>query len=164
MEYPRNLEKCRQRVDSESTITPPLCAEASSRLSVARDGKIFRHQKRNLTQTAHATQPDTASVSESCAGQLLTEIEELIAELRVALARLAVFWSLHSPNGTHPHEDEDAIEWMSQALEDINATVLGTEAARHEEVLSEPATKEQDLIGEMKSAVTEKQPESGTAR
>lgn len=79
-----------------------------------------------------AERPDTARDSDSPRDPLLTEIEELVAELKAKVARYSLLRSDPSLAAMSRPDNRSATEWMHEALEDIAATALGIELASHE--------------------------------
>ncbi len=148
-----------QAADGAHQTTQSLPVQAFEGLPADLDSTLLKRQELSLNRRpSYARQRGAAPDFGICGDHLLADIEELVAELRGKLARFVVFRSLHSSDEASGAADEDATEWMHQALEDIAATALGTEVAYHEGVLRKRATAAQDLIVE-----TDQQLESGTA-
>jgi hypothetical protein len=129
------------------------------RLSAAiADGQRNRPELRLNRSPSYARQPIVAQNSDSWRDQLLTEIEDLVAELRGKVARYSLFRSGPSFNDASHPDNRAAAEWMHEALEDIAATALGIELASEVRISRMRSAAEQDLYSE-----TNQEPKSGTA-
>lgn len=105
-----------------------------------------------------ARQTTMAQDSESWRDELLTEIEDLVAQLRAKVARYSLFRSdpsLHDPS--HP-DNRAATDWMHSALEDIAATALGIELATQERIFRAISDVDRGATIE-----TNQEPKTGTA-
>lgn len=98
---------------------------------------------------SYARPPTTAPDSEIWRDRLLTEIEDLITELRGKVARYMLFQSSRSLDDASRPGNQAAMEWMHQALEDIAATALGIELASQAGILRMMPAAEQDLTNEI---------------
>lgn len=104
-----------------------------------------------------ARQTTAAHDSETWRDQLLTEIEDLVAQLKAKVARYSLFRSdpsLHDPS--HP-DNRAATAWMHEALEDIAATALGIELATKERIFRAISDVDRDSAIE-----TTQEPKTGT--
>lgn len=97
----------------------------------------------------YARPPTAAPDSEIWRDRLLTEIEDLVAELRGKVAGYTLFQSSRSPDDASRPGNQAAMEWMHQALEDIAATALGIELASQAGILRMMSAAEQDLTNEI---------------
>jgi hypothetical protein len=146
--YPKVSPPPRQ--DLHAPDVPGFAAgqEYGDILGAALTSGNWRRPELSLTRgPSDARQLNVAKNSETWRDQLLTEIEEHVAELRGKMARYALFRSglpLRDASG-----DQAAVEWMHQALEDIAATALGIELASHEGLHRIRSAAELDLIDEI---------------
>lgn len=132
-------------VDSSGFVTGQ---EYGDVLGAALADSTWRRLELSLSRApSDARQLNVAQDSEMWRDQLLTEIEEHIAELRGKVARYTLFRSglpLRDASG-----DQAAMDWMHQALEDIAATALGIELASHEGLLRTRSVATLDLMDEI---------------
>ncbi|GAA5200430.1 hypothetical protein GCM10023346_42490 [Arthrobacter gyeryongensis] len=87
------------------------------------------------TRTSHARRPAATAESETWRDYPLAEIDELIAELKIKVARFTFFRSLQFGDENSEPGNGAAFESMMDALEDISAAALGIELASHQEFL-----------------------------
>jgi hypothetical protein len=88
---------------------------------------------------------------------LLAEIEDRITELKGMVTRFALVRSMQSSEEAWGPDNEAAVEWMHEALDDIAAAALGIELKSHEGLLRIKLAAVQDLMVE-----PAQEPESGT--
>lgn len=109
-------------------------------------------------------QPCVGQDSESRRDGLLTEIEDLVTELKAKVARYSRLKSDPSLNDPQRPDNQAATDWMHEALEDIAATALGVEPASQERLFY--AISEADAISRVdrdSTIETNQEPESGNA-
>ncbi|MGM7775672.1 hypothetical protein ACSVHC_06555 [Arthrobacter sp. KNU-44] len=87
------------------------------------------------TRTSRARRPSAAADTETWRDYPLAEIDELIAELKIKVARFTFFRSMQFVDETSELGNGAAFESMIDALEDISAAALGIELASHQEFL-----------------------------
>jgi hypothetical protein len=103
--------------------------------------------------------PARTQDSQSGHDPLLTEIEDLVAELKAKVARYSLLRSDPSLAATTSLPDNrSAAEWMHEALEDIAATALGIELASQERMFRAIAEADRRTLSQ-----TNQEPTSGTA-
>ena len=85
------------------------------------------------------------------------EIEDRIAELKEMVTRFALVQSLQSSEKILGPDDEAAVKWMREALDDIAAAALGIQLTSHEGFVQTQLAAVQDLLAE-----TAQEPESGS--
>lgn len=119
----------------------------------------WRRPVLRLTPVPPLEQPDGTQDSETGHDPLLTEIEDLVAELKAKVARYSLLRSDPSLAATTSLPDNrSAAEWMHEALEDIAATALGIELASQERMFRAIAEADHRTLSE-----TNHEPTSGTA-
>lgn len=120
---------------------------------------LWRRQESGLDQLLpSARQRSSAQNSGMWWDQRLAEIEDLATELKRKVAQYALFRAIHSPDQTAALENEAAVAWMHENLEDIAATALGMEMASREVFLRAGSALDQDLKFE-----TAREQKTGTA-
>ncbi|GAA3318662.1 hypothetical protein GCM10017710_37620 [Arthrobacter ramosus] len=87
------------------------------------------------TRTSHARHPSAPPDSEIWRDYPLAEIEELISELKIKVARFTFFRSIQFGDEASEPGNGAAFESMIDALEDISAAALGIELASNQEFL-----------------------------
>lgn len=111
----------------------------------------------SVASAASSRQPGVPPDSGIRLDRLLAEIEERIAELKEMVTRLALVQSLQSSEKVLGTDDEAAVVWMREALDDIAAAALGIQLTSHEGFVQTQLAAVQDLLAE-----AAQEPESGS--
>lgn len=117
----------------EVSLTHAAPQDHSESLKAAMAASHWRRPDLRLAQgTSDAKPSHGPQDSDNWSDPLLTEIEDLVAELKAKVARYSLLKS--DPSLTDPSHPDNrtATEWMHEALEDIAATALGIELASQE--------------------------------
>ncbi len=132
--------------ETHRTPAPPTPQALEALLADELADLLWRQQESGLDQWLPSTrQSSSAQNSGMWWDQRLAEIEDLARELKRKVAQYATFRAIQSPGDTAGQENEAAVAWMHENLEDIAATALGMEMASREVFLRAGSAADQEL-------------------
>ncbi|MET4586407.1 hypothetical protein ACVLB3_002315 [Pseudarthrobacter sp. PvP022] len=143
----------------EVSLTNTASPDHGELLRAAMSASNWRRPDLSLNRSSSEARQTTMPYdSESWRDELLTEIEDLVGQLKAKVARYSLLRSdpsLQDP--LHP-DNRAATDWMHGALEDIAATALGIELATQERIFRAISDVDRDATIE-----SNQEPKTGTA-